>query len=772
MFALPIGNATMSNLFVGTTTATMASAWNPDPTLHDYSGPYPLAELEDARKTLIHCLRFPNTELLKRTMPKVGITTEYGPGLVPPPMFKASPPPFHGPLQSSPRQRFPRNQPPNQFPAANQGNFHHQRPPIVSPFTPPNSGSSGYGTAAAISGGSVESSAAANQTPRSNLISLTDKGEEDDDNTPVFFSHIQQKGPPNSNHSEQTTIPHPRKTLLPTPLFIPNNKGFQENIQLGSVSGVKRKIADTFDSESPKRNANNSSAKDTEKQNIMNILDVKQNKHNRRNDSMEPSGNSDAKDSSSSETGQWNSILNPIKEAHGGIPGLDLLPSESTEFDATQSTLDSHGTQCTYSNKADENLESRIPVIGTASIDLKKVKKIASSVEQLSKKSDHCANKDHLTDSGKTSKSVELQAKDQFQWSDIPCEEGGVGAVDRVDSKVPKGTSENVKSILTEPVESGNVPQESPHEETTEDKPMAVTAQEVRQLPHPKLQPGMKTYELWKANGMFGATPHDVQSILKCDTCNFACEVMEELNAHLQMCCHYSGSRYRVVVGSGNRIDLVAVEEMLVAVNNPGYFARQIVSCPECNDIFEDVFMCSIHSRRIHGYDLGCYTVSPVINEEVIDISAVPKCRACIKPFSKQADLNDHWKELPHHSPFKPTGNQSFVLYMCGHKNCKNITYDNVGFAINHGLTHIQKAASYFQKMNSVKVIMKEVLQPKMKKRLPVFDSEKQNGLVFEIEVLKRMKAFYTGVLSCATQKKTNVQLEIEKLQCLLDERK
>ena len=71
--------------------ANMADSWNPNPALQ-YSGPYPMHELQRARTVLISCLRNPS-EPLKQVMPKCGIATKYGRAHVPPPLPSPPQPP-------------------------------------------------------------------------------------------------------------------------------------------------------------------------------------------------------------------------------------------------------------------------------------------------------------------------------------------------------------------------------------------------------------------------------------------------------------------------------------------------------------------------------------------------------------------------------------------------------------------------------------------------------------------------------------------------------
>jgi len=59
--------------------------WPPNANVTGYSGPYPVNEIQQARKKLIQCLMPPHSSGLARTLPKIGIDSCFGPGLVPPP---------------------------------------------------------------------------------------------------------------------------------------------------------------------------------------------------------------------------------------------------------------------------------------------------------------------------------------------------------------------------------------------------------------------------------------------------------------------------------------------------------------------------------------------------------------------------------------------------------------------------------------------------------------------------------------------------------------
>jgi len=59
--------------------------WPPDVYSSGYFGPYPVNEIQQARRQLIQCLRPPHGQGLARVLPKIGIDSCFGPGLVPPP---------------------------------------------------------------------------------------------------------------------------------------------------------------------------------------------------------------------------------------------------------------------------------------------------------------------------------------------------------------------------------------------------------------------------------------------------------------------------------------------------------------------------------------------------------------------------------------------------------------------------------------------------------------------------------------------------------------
>jgi len=59
--------------------------WPPNANVTGYSGPYPMNEIQQARNKLIHCLMPPHSSGLARVLPKIGIDSCFGPGLVPPP---------------------------------------------------------------------------------------------------------------------------------------------------------------------------------------------------------------------------------------------------------------------------------------------------------------------------------------------------------------------------------------------------------------------------------------------------------------------------------------------------------------------------------------------------------------------------------------------------------------------------------------------------------------------------------------------------------------
>jgi len=59
--------------------------WPPRASDTAYSGPYPVNDIQRARSKLIECLNPPYSAGLARVLPKIGIDSHFGPGLVPPP---------------------------------------------------------------------------------------------------------------------------------------------------------------------------------------------------------------------------------------------------------------------------------------------------------------------------------------------------------------------------------------------------------------------------------------------------------------------------------------------------------------------------------------------------------------------------------------------------------------------------------------------------------------------------------------------------------------
>jgi len=63
----------------------MMKKWPPNANTTGYGGPYPVNDIQKARQKLIQCLMPPHSLGLAKALPKIGIDSCFGPGLVPPP---------------------------------------------------------------------------------------------------------------------------------------------------------------------------------------------------------------------------------------------------------------------------------------------------------------------------------------------------------------------------------------------------------------------------------------------------------------------------------------------------------------------------------------------------------------------------------------------------------------------------------------------------------------------------------------------------------------
>ena len=250
---------------------------------------------------------------------------------------------------------------------------------------------------------------------------------------------------------------------------------------------------------------------------------------------------------------------------------------------------------------------------------------------------------------------------------------------------------------------------------------------------------------------------------LKCDFCPFTSNAANTfaMQQHLKNAQHFSASLYKMRQNGENKEELVYVEKQLALKNKGGKNKSLVIVCPECNDVFEDIFMCGQHYKNSHGGQQGSYAICPMIHEEIIMIHVLPVCDPCMKQLDSQRELHKHWQKVPSHHPVtRLMPNSAFALYSCWH--CNKTFYNNFYTCKSHLISHTKKTNKYTKKMR-VCFVQKPVKcdkLPPMKVDLDGDNSSVQQNL----NTLRGMKRHFNKMGGSA-QKRKNVDMEIRQLQ-------
>jgi len=239
----------------------------------------------------------------------------------------------------------------------------------------------------------------------------------------------------------------------------------------------------------------------------------------------------------------------------------------------------------------------------------------------------------------------------------------------------------------------------------------------------------------------------------KCDYCRVTAKSDAEITNHLTRSRHASASEYSISAGGDggkNAPELQAVERML-AVSNPNRSncAALVIACPECRNVFDDIFTCATHNKYEHGESDGCYAVCPVIHCEKVEVGDT-SCAMCRQQFSNHNDLVDHWLSLPDHCPMpQSTDSRVFLVQTC--PACKRTFNDDFLDCVIHMATDHDTVTW---------VEVRHVMLPQRRERLPPFSCNihSTGGLRDEAIVLSRLQ-------NCFEQNAINARLEqIQKI--------
>jgi len=110
-------------------------------------------------------------------------------------------------------------------------------------------------------------------------------------------------------------------------------------------------------------------------------------------------------------------------------------------------------------------------------------------------------------------------------------------------------------------------------------------------------------------------TPCDAAhfNIFKCDFCRVTADTSTAMDAHLLGSKHLSASEFGARAALGGCTELVFVERVLAVRNCAIRNKSSVVACPECRDVFDDVFTCALHFKYDHilsGQHVNNYTAN------------------------------------------------------------------------------------------------------------------------------------------------------------------
>ena len=261
-------------------------------------------------------------------------------------------------------------------------------------------------------------------------------------------------------------------------------------------------------------------------------------------------------------------------------------------------------------------------------------------------------------------------------------------------------------------------------------------------------------------------------TIYKCDFCAYRNKTWDATNEHLTSAQHFSASLYNATHdqnGSADTAILVSIKHMVAIMNKHSKSKALVVACPQCRDVFEDIFMCSLHYKYSHSPDDangeiggGYYAICPVIQHETVRLSRIAECQTCFGHYGTHSELHKHWKSVPDHHPLSsaPTGDRIFTLFSCPY--CNKMFRNNFILCKTHTLAHEFGGDQW---SGSVAVEVRYVLQPKRREQLLPLDTAGSNveGIKAELCVLENT-CRHLGNMSCS---KAKVKKLAERMRCL-----
>ncbi len=260
-----------------------------------------------------------------------------------------------------------------------------------------------------------------------------------------------------------------------------------------------------------------------------------------------------------------------------------------------------------------------------------------------------------------------------------------------------------------------------------------------------------------------------VLKLYKCDMCMFNSMDKDKTLDHLLNSKHFTASLYNAKRSATHRLgfDLISIETMMAVKNAAAKNSTLVIACPDCRDVFEDIFMCGIHHKYTHGSANGLYSVCPVIRNEKIAVSLEPRCNTCGVTFDKHSSLHKHWQQEEMHHPLNDAVKSPnvFALYFC--PGCRHCAFNFLTCKC-----HIVSCSQACQ-LQSEGVVMEvqHVMQPTRREELPPFNTENGHidGVQAELQVFRVMKKHFGKVLG-TTQKLKNIRERVKTLRLLAGE--
>ncbi len=254
--------------------------------------------------------------------------------------------------------------------------------------------------------------------------------------------------------------------------------------------------------------------------------------------------------------------------------------------------------------------------------------------------------------------------------------------------------------------------------------------------------------------------------IYKCDFCTFKTDDLDhtDIDTHLQNTKHYSASRYKAWKRENqSAAEIAYVDRKLEVKKMQNKYEALVVLCPECSDVFEDIFMCGQHHKLVHGSERGKFCVCPVVHRSTITVHNKPLCQMCRVRFNSHKDLHSHWKSQPQHHPVtRPVPENALSLFICPY--CEMTFVENFYGCKTHIMNHkMQKISD--QAISAMKI--RYVQKSQRCEEVPLTKEEVQgtkSALTDSIETLKRMKNHFSTMGSSGLKRKM-IQHEIKQMR-------